>query len=222
MRTRFLYLALSILLFSCHETESPDAAQPVLSRNSGPDTKEYGKDTCYLESLFRLKDSADFSARFGTEAVVHDSVWTEEGTVLRYTSYTNGACPEVRVYWSGKNFQGPHSVSAEYCFPEAEAKRVMIAHGAVYPGMSLRELVTRNEAVITFAGFGWDRSGIVTSFGGGKLEKQGMGISLGYTENADYPKSLMGDRLIRSDAPEADPDRLRVRRIILINPLYID
>lgn len=72
-------------------------------------------------------------------------------------------------------------------------------------GDSIETAVRVNSAGFSLYGFGWDYGGYVSDWKGGVLARQpgGCGVTVRFMpgENAELDEGLVGDRVIRSDAP---------------------
>lgn len=78
-------------------------------------------------------------------------------------------------------------------------------------GTTLEELVKINGKAVTFWGFGWDYSGAVSNWNGGKMHP-GLMLILEDTR-PQSPESLLGDKEISSTTPGVDLKRIVVRTI---------
>lgn len=84
-------------------------------------------------------------------------------------------------------------------------------------GSGLKDLLNVNGAKISFYGFGWDYSGSVTGYNGGKLDNSKIGYR--FSLNYEFPRdsSLVGEVGLDTDMPavKAVMDKITVSWILL-------
>ena len=84
-------------------------------------------------------------------------------------------------------------------------------------GSGLKELVKVNGAKISFYGFGWDYSGSVTGYNGGKLDKSNIDYRFNLNEQFYGDTALMGEIGLDTDMPAVKTvmDKITVGWILL-------
>lgn len=108
-----------------------------------------------------------------------------------------GTKNEVTIYWDDTAY---HQIIREInCFGDNPDWHS--AEG-IKMGSGLRDLLAINGKKISFYGFGWDYSGGVVGYNGGKLENSFIQYRLGYKEGVKVDQSLYGDTALDSDMPE--------------------
>lgn len=123
-----------------------------------------------------------------------------------------GTKNEVTIYWDDTAY---HKIIREInCFGDNPDWHS--AEG-IKMGSGLRDLLAINGKKISFYGFGWDYSGGVVGFNGGKLENSFIQYRLGYKEGVKVDNSLYGDTALDSDMPEVQKilDQIYVEWITL-------
>ncbi len=218
MKTHFVILLVITALASqsCKEKISKPSAGP-----EAPvvETHESTIDDCYIEDFSHVLNANQFEDLFDEQKVYNDTLWMNEGSEFVYVTKTIG-CPSITAYWKNRDFSDLVKVSA--------VDRIVLdnntddyfhcddlkSRAGVEMRMTLRELVELNEDEIEFAGFGWDQSGIITSFGKGNLSNSDLTLYLDFKDsrenNFKYPDGSEGDQLFNSGEDKINPDALVV------------
>lgn len=114
-------------------------------------------------------------------------------------------------------------VIVQWAVPEVKPKAVIVSgtrwktESGVGIGVTLEKLVEINQAPVSFAGFEWDYSGFITSWGGGRLEstdtlrtKLMAYIAPNEPYLPDDYQALVGDAEFSSNTPEAKQLNLKI------------
>lgn len=119
---------------------------------------------------------------------------------------------EITIQWNGTAYQGGISMIQSF----NEQPDWHSAEG-IRMGSGLKDLLKVNGAKVSLYGFGWDYSGMVTGYNGGKLDSS----RIGYRFHLDYEfprdSSLVGEVGVDTDMPalKAVMDKVTVSWILL-------
>lgn len=166
---------------------------------------EINKETNILNELLEIQSEVELKEIFGAENVSQDTIWGAEGEISMGTYLFNNTDEKVCISWEDNekrinltNASIDINWTEDYGYnPNTKWKTKQ----GFTIGTPLNELVKYNGKVISFFGFGWDYSGMVTSFNGGKLEKEPIGFQLGVTlgdESGYNSTELFGDMELSS------------------------
>ena len=214
-RTLLTLTALSLLV-ACTRTPTPAAADPQpasaatapAATTPEPESKpepDASTDTWELPgSLHPLTTQAELEARFGTQNVREETVRGGEG-IGNYpilAIFPDEPRKRLELVMDEGNKDSPIRalrVKAQ--------DSVWHAASGVYPGMTLPQLAALNAAPVSFYGLGWDYSGTVQDWHGGKLANA-VGnplfrrVTLAARAGADDANLPQGDATFRSDDPK--------------------
>ena len=213
-RTLLTLTALSLLV-ACTRTPTPAAADPQpapvstapAAATPAPEPTpepDASADTWELPgSLHPLTTQAELEARFGKQNVREETVRGGEG-IGNYpilAIFPDEPRKRLELVMDEGNKDSPIRalrVKAQ--------DSVWHAASGVYPGMTLPQLAALNAAPVSFYGLGWDYSGTVQDWHGGRLANAVgntlfQGVVLGPKADAATDGLPMGDSTFRSDSP---------------------
>lgn len=206
-------LGATLLLFtSCGQNNKPaadttkhDSVEPA----NGPQNATIGEDF-YLEDLVLYPSEAELIKHYGAANVKRDTIWGGEGTFVMGTKLYGGTEKEVEITWDD-TLKFERMIGAQVSVAtDANYKRHFTSpwksKSGVELGMNAAQLETLNGKAFTFFGFGWDYSGSLSNWKGGKLDNKKVFVVLGEPEEllntGTYPKEyerLLGDKELTSD-----------------------
>jgi hypothetical protein len=210
---KFLLSAVLIMSFisfqSCSNTNGKTADK---SDSSHGDTTMYDETrpggNFNLEDLLVIKNEADLKQKFGADHVKYDTIWGMEGSFDMGSYLDKGTKDEVQIMWkdslhrseiSGAMITAPTTDGDKYSFDNKWQ-----SSSGVKLGMTTDELEKLNGKSFSFSGFDWDYGGGVMGWNGGRLDKQGVSVTL--TEGNSWTtvsekeaESIMGDQTVSSD-----------------------
>lgn len=219
---------LSILLFSCSETES--TKQPFQGQHnkitSNAETEDNSKQikTTQTNSTFLLNDLLSYNSekelisKFGSENITQNIEYGPEGMGETTTTVLYAETPnEVIFSWSDDTkLENLHSVKVQK--KDSQWKTIM----GIHIGTTLKELESINDKVFNFYGFEWDFGGQV-SWNDGVLEKKNISCTLGYIYDYGNPnlvlpeayEALIGDQEFLSSDKNAQEVDITVIQLSL-------
>jgi len=139
------------------------------------------------------------------------------------TKLFRNSLDEVIITWED-TINRSHLISVGIrCFYDSISSKTIFKNNwksktGISLGTNLSELVSLNGKDFSFFGLGWDYSGEITSWDGGKLENQGIGITLG-TKTYDYQSKEYKNILGNSELSSSNPNAKKVNPIVV--ELYI-
>jgi hypothetical protein len=222
------FISLTVLIFalylgSCKNNNTEENIMPVTDTLTEETGTSVNAETEILNDLLAIKDEAELKEIFGEENVSWDTIWGAEGEFTMGTYLFNGTDDEVQIFW--EDDMKKERVSAAIIEIKWEGDdynnyncntRWKTTEGFTICS-TLDEIVKYNAKPITFLGFGWDYSGMVTSFEGGKLENAGVGMTLGISpevkQDENYPTDMLGDQEFSSDNPFAKSTPIVIVRL---------
>ena len=180
---------------------------------SAPSPTAVAPDTLWLlardprdDAVHASDSEASLKTRYGAQNVVRGDVDLGEGESRRGTIlFPHDSTRRLAIAWNGADgWSDPWFVAVD---------GYRTTRWVVYPGISfgttLRTLERLNGRPFELAGFGWDYSGTVMSWKGGRLDSLWTGgrqqptVRLGPDSGADlrYVNQIQGDRPFRSSHP---------------------
>jgi hypothetical protein len=137
------------------------------------------KDLQYAEDLLQLDSHQQLAHVFGADNVLKDDFLTADGGTLPCSViYPQSPYEAVFIWEDRANFRSlyelrvggnPHTKRALRYSAAVPQNRWMSRQG-VYPTMTLDQLCARNEAPVSFYGWGEEKSGLLSPVTSGKLD----------------------------------------------------
>lgn len=217
-------VSLGAMLAACSPTSAPtavpkhapaatpaaaraNAQRPVASTPDSTKTSATTTETWILPgTLGPLTTRAELETRFGKDNVQDSSVpgVEGEGSTPALTLFPHDAAQRLWLVLDSEQPDNRDAPIHELRVQDPQS-RWRDAQG-LHIGMSLAELVQRNDAPISFYGLDWDYGGTVQDWHGGKLAN-GVGnavfhrVTLGARRGANTAPLPTGDGSFRSDDP---------------------
>ncbi len=197
--------------FVVSSTESPIAKMPekvepsflvVPNKSFGPITAEFTE--------------SDLKKAFGEANVRAEKMYVGDGMEWDgYAVYPDIPDQRLEVFWTQ---EGPKRL--EYLQVQGDSSKWKTAEGVTL-GTSLVELEKLNGAPFELTGLDWDFGGMVTDWGGGKLD--GLTLQLGSSEDDNLSQedidAIVGDRTVASDLPAMRRANPKVRKLTMGFPM---
>jgi hypothetical protein len=157
----------------------------------------------------------DLVGVFGNENIEEATVYPSEGETEPGTAIFPGTSNQVTIQWA--DFHKKPAV----IYLSSSNSRWATTRG-LRIGTTLKELISLNNAPVSFAGFGWDNEGVVTGWNDGRLVADHAvhdDLSLNILPEEPYDRqakrTLLGDRIFDSNHPAAAKLNLKVTKIII-------
>ncbi len=181
----------------------------------------------YFEDWMMIQSYDQLVKEFGAGNVTLDSTWEYEGTELKISSKVfldTGRL--VRYVWSDDSKSQFEMIETNLTrYDDTQEKVVwnvpMKTLAGVSMKMSLKELEQLNEAPITFAGFGWDNGGVITSFNNGKLADAPFSITLAPMDYLDNQHPLIDDKYVGDVLFSTDENPEVLEENIVVYGFYV-
>ncbi len=182
----------------------------------------------YFEEWIKIESWDKLVETVGEENVTLDSTWEYEGTELKLSSRVYpGTEKEVRYVWTDDSKTNYEMLEVKITRYDEDQEKVvwnreMKTMAGIHTKMTLKELEGRNAAPISFAGFGWDNGGVITSFNGGRFEHARFSMTLApmnYLDNQHPPidDKYIGDKIFSTaENPELLEEDIIIASFYLI------
>ncbi|HET6990752.1 MAG TPA: hypothetical protein VFJ43_05485, partial [Bacteroidia bacterium] len=150
-----------------------------------------------------------------------------EGSFDMGSYLDKGTKDEVQITWkdslkranlSGIQITAPSSDGDKYDYGNKWESK-----SGIKLGLTTDELEKLNGKTFSFSGFGWDYGGGVMGWNGGRLDKQGVSVTLSEgnswtTVSEKESESIMGDQTVKSDNPIVKKLQPHVVQIMVYKP----
>ncbi|HEX4876263.1 MAG TPA: hypothetical protein VFV31_06290 [Chitinophagaceae bacterium] len=220
-----LIIILPALLFfiGCqnkNETKSTDDNSPAVDSAATTDINYYKVDLIQVTdsawgSVTKNTNYEDLLSIYGEQSVKDERICGPECIdSLDVTQVYPGTEKAFTIYWKEKRYH--QKIDMIICDTEMSPYRTASDIGI---GSSLQDLLELNGRQISFYGFGWDYSGGIISFNGGRLEKSRIHYNLEMPYDSTG-NALLGDRELNTGMPDVQKRiaNIFVNKLILSFP----